>query len=84
MSGKREIEADRIKPLHVKGRIVSVKGFEPTEEQMHQRVAEKIAEEFASKLFEFNKVKIWQAEDGSTHYEVTLEVIVPETPKTKE
>jgi hypothetical protein len=74
----REVPVDRIKPLRSHGKLMQIGGY--TDEEAIQKVTKKIAEEFAAKLLEFNKIKIERDDHGNVIFDVTLEVIIPETP----
>jgi hypothetical protein len=74
----REVPVYRIKPLRSHGKLMKVGSY--TDEEAIQKVTEKIAEEFAVKLLEFNKIKIERDDFGNVIFDVTIEVIVPETP----
>ena len=51
-----------------------------TDEEAIEKITTKIAEEFVSKLLEFNKIKMERDEYGNVIFDVKLEVIIPETP----
>jgi len=42
-----------------------------------------IAEEIASKLMEFHKVKVWDAGHGRTGYYSSFDIIIPPTPENQ-
>ena len=54
-----------------------------TDEEAIEKITARIAEEFASKLLEFNKIKIERDNHGNVIFDVKLEVIVPEAPEDR-
>ena len=74
----REVPEDRIKPLHSHGKLMKIGGY--TDEEAIEKITARIAEEFASKLLEFNKIKIERDDHGNVVFDVKLEVIVPKAP----
>ncbi|MDI3562885.1 hypothetical protein [Bradyrhizobium sp. Arg816] len=74
----REVPEHRIKPLRSHGKLMKLGGY--TDEDATEMITARIAQELASKLLEFNKIRIERDEYGNVVFDVKLEVIVPETP----
>jgi hypothetical protein len=74
----REVPLQRIKPLHVHGKLMKIGHY--SDEEANYKLAQAIAEELTLKLLEFHKIKIGRDEHGNATYDVTLEIIVPEPP----
>lgn len=79
----RIVPVDRIKTLSAGG-MVHAENNEPSLEDWDRityRTANEFAMELASKLREFSKIKTYPIEPRMIGYSVSLDIIVPETPK---
>jgi hypothetical protein len=79
----RAVPEHRIKPLHAHGSFMGIAMKLPNGDwdyqQAYERVRKAIGDDFARLMIEYNKVKIWEA-DNKLQWDAKLEVIVPETP----
>lgn len=79
----RVVPESRIKTLSGSG-MVPTNNKELSHEDWDfvcRRMASIFAEELIAKLREFGKFKIMEISPGMIHYSVSLDIIVPETPR---
>src|SRR5688572_17603174 len=84
MPNFRKVKESRIKKLNGKGSIsfLAGRGKEKSDKEIYEHVYKQMGERFAERLVTFFKFEIKRPRRGRIEWDASIEIIVPETPKS--